>query len=605
MRVFLPLCAALSPAVAFLGACAGAGVSRDAGSSAVRDFLEMYNATEQRIAAIANESKWKAATDVGPQSAAELMGAERALAAFRGSRHVIEKAKNFLQNRQALTTLEFQQLDMILLKAAEAPGTIPEIVDRRMKAEARLESALESFPYCAASNGGKCLKATSLAEIEEILLKSRNLNERKRMWEASREPGRQLEADLAEVRDLRNRVAVELGYSSYFHLQVADYGMSVSEMMQLADQILQDLRPLYEQLHLWTRRRLAARYQQPVPGRIPAHWLPENWGQRWPGLIENADFSGALHGRTPDWIIKQAERFYMSLGWEALPKTFWQRSDLYALPGGAQRKKSNHASCWHIDLDRDVRCLMSVTPSLDWFLAGHRELGRVYYYLAYSNPRVPVVLRAGANRAFHEAVADLMAGAAQQPAYLKATGILRQEGVPAQTARLLAEALEGAIVLVPFAAGTMTHFEYELYERRIPPDVFNRRWWEFARRHQGIEPPAPRGEEFCDACANRAIIADPAQYYDHAIALLVKYQLHDYIARKILGQDPRDCNYYGSKEAGKWLWEILSLGATVDWRQLLKEKTGEDLSSRALREYFRPLTEYLLKENGGQSGSWE
>jgi peptidyl-dipeptidase A len=48
------------------------------------------------------------------------------------------------------------------------------------------------------------------------------------------------------------------------------------------------------------------------------------------------------------------------------------------------------------------------------------------------------------------------------------------------------------------------------------------------------------------------------------------------------------------------LSEILSLGATRDWRQVIREKTGEDLSSRALLDYFRPLQEYLEKENAAR-----
>ncbi|MBL8220696.1 MAG: M2 family metallopeptidase, partial [Bryobacterales bacterium] len=122
---------------------------------------------------------------------------------------------------------------------------------------------------------------------------------------------------------------------------------------------------------------------------------------------------------------------------------------------------------------------------------------------------------------------------------------------------------------------------------------------------QGIEPPAARGEEFCDACTKTHVIDDAAQYYDYAMAYLIKFQLHDYISRKLLKQDPHNCNYYGNKEVGKWLWELLSLGATTDWRQLIREKTGEDISSRAMLEYFKPLVEHLNKENGGQSGSWQ
>jgi len=36
------------------------------------------------------------------------------------------------------------------------------------------------------------------------------------------------------------------------------------------------------------------------------------------------------------------------------------------------------------------------------------------------------------------------------------------------------------------------------------------------------------------------------------MAFLIKYQLHDYIARKILKQDPHSCNYFGNREVGKW-----------------------------------------------------
>jgi peptidyl-dipeptidase A len=143
----------------------------------------------------------------------------------------------------------------------------------------------------------------------------------------------------------------------------------------------------------------------------------------------------------------------------------------------------------------------------------------------------------------------------------------------------------------------MTHFEQDLYEKKLPAVQFNRRWWELVRRYQGIQPPSPRGEQYCDACTKSNIIDDPAQSYDYALAYLIRYQLHDYIARQILHQDPHNCNYYGNKEVGKWLWEILSLGSTRGWRQLLREKTGEDISSRAFVEYFKPLAAYLEKAN--------
>jgi peptidyl-dipeptidase A len=587
-----PILAAFVAVCCLLTGCAGGGSVQ---KSEVQEFLKMYDEVSQRVGTVAAEAEWQAATDVTDEHTGQRIGAQRAAAAFTGSRYVIEDSRRFLRLKDSLSDLEFRQLDKILLNAAESPATIPDVVRARIEAEARLDAVLDSFTFCLEERGGKCVKPVTAEDIDQKLLASRDLAERRRIWEVSKQDGAPLKKGLVEVRDLRNRVATELGYSSYFHLQVADYGMTVPEMMQLLDKMLVDTEPLYRQLHLYARRRLAERYRQPVPEEIPAHWLPNRWGQEWPGLAESANLDPLFKGRPPEWIVQQAEQFYTSMGFPALPRSFWTKSDLYALPPGATRKKNTHASAWHIDSDQDVRSLMNVVPNFRWFETSHHELGHIYYYLAYSNPRVPVVLREGANRAFHEAVGDLISIAARQEPYLRQIGILPADRKIDRTEWLLNEALDSAVVFLPFSAGVMSHFEHDLYEGKLPADKFNRRWWDLVERYQAIRPPAPRGEEYCDACTKTHIIDDPAQYYDYALASLIKYQLHDYIARKILKQDPHDCNYYGNKDVGKWLSEILSLGATRDWRQVIREKTGEDLSSRALLEYFRPLQEYLQK----------
>ncbi|MCG8399433.1 hypothetical protein LWS67_23380, partial [Bacillus atrophaeus] len=65
----------------------------------------MYNEMDQRIATVAAEANWKSSTDVSEQHTGERIGADRAEAAFRGSRYVIENAKEFLKNRQSLEEL--------------------------------------------------------------------------------------------------------------------------------------------------------------------------------------------------------------------------------------------------------------------------------------------------------------------------------------------------------------------------------------------------------------------------------------------------------------------------------------------------------------------
>ncbi len=557
----------------------------------------MYNEVDQRLETVANEAEWKSSTDVTEEHTGERIGAERALAAFRGSRYVIDRSRRLLDLKGSLADLEFRQLDKILLSAAESPGSIPAVVEARVRKEAELTAMLDGFTFCLERRNGACVKPVSPNQIDEVLLRSTNLSERRKYWEVSKQTGPALKAGLVELRDLRNRVAAELGYSSYFHLKVADYGMTVAEMMQLMQKTVRETEPLYRQLHLYARRKLAHRYRQPVPERLPADWLSNRWGQEWPGLVEAADLDGLFDWKSPQWIVQQSERFYRSLGMPALPHSFWEKSDLYELPPGATRKKNTHASAWHIDRNQDVRGLMNVTPNFRWFETSHHELGHVYYCLAFSNPNVPIVLRDGANRAFHEAVGELISIAVRQPPYLRQIGILPAARKIDQTQWLLGEALDSSVVFIPWSAGVMTHFEHDFYERKLPPGQFNARWWELVAQYQNIVPPAPRGEEQCDACTKTHIVDDPAEYYDYALAFLIKYQLHDYIARKILRQNPHECNYNGNREVGRWLWDLMSQGATKDWRQLIREKTGEDLSSRALLEYFRPLQAYLEAEN--------
>jgi peptidyl-dipeptidase A len=120
-----------------------------------------------------------------------------------------------------------------------------------------------------------------------------------------------------------------------------------------------------------------------------------------------------------------------------------------------------------------------------------------------------------------------------------------------------------------------------------------------------VEPPAPRGEEFCDPATKTHVNDAPAYYHNYAFAQVFKYQLHDYIARKILKQPPQACDYAGNAEVGVFLRGIMEKGATADWRKVLREATGEDFSTRAMLDYYAPLLKWLEEQNRGRTIGWE
>jgi peptidyl-dipeptidase A len=311
-----------------------------------------------------------------------------------------------------------------------------------------------------------------------------------------------------------------------------------------------------------------------------------------------------FHSKSPEWIVKTAEHFYTGMGFPPLPATFWSRSDMYPVKPGDTRKKNTHASCWHVDLDSDIRMLASIEPNEDWFQTAHHELGHAYYDISYTRPEVPILLRTGANPAFHEGMGELISLASGQKPYLQDVGVLPAGESDDDVAFLLHDALY-SIPFIYWASGTMTHWEADLYAHALPSSQYNARWWKYAGDYQGISPPGNRGEQFCDAATKTHINDTPAYYYSYAFATVLKFQLHDHIARKILKQDPRHCSYANHKEVGTFLRSIMRQGGTRDWRQVLREATGEDLSTRAMVEYFRPLMAWLEHQNQGRKIGWQ
>ncbi len=559
-------------------------------------FLDEYSAKYKELTYASSVAEWALNTRIiegDSTNAVAARKANEAFAAFTGSAENINKARTLLQQKEKLLPLQARQLERILYYAADNPQTVEALVKERIKAETEQTEKLFGFNFKIDG------KPVTTNEIDEILRAENNLARRQQAWEASKEVGKALKDGLQNLQRLRNQTVQALGYKDYFTYQVSDYGMTTEEMMALMQKLNRELRPLYRELHTYARYELAKKYGvNEVPDVLPAHWLPNRWGQDWNAMVkaEGFDLDAALREKTAQWIMEQGERFYVSLGFAGLPPVFWEKSSLYPLPAGAGYKKNNHASAWHLDLENDVRSLMSVESNAEWYETVHHELGHIYYFLTYTNPDVPPVLREGANRAYHEAIGSLMGLAAMQKPFLEHLQLVPAQATIDTQQLLLKEALNFA-VFIPFSAGVMSEFEHDLYVNNLPKDRYNHHWWEVVEKYQGISPPTPRGEEYCDAASKTHINDDAAQYYDYALSFILLFQLHDHIATKILHQDVRATNYFGSKEVGDFLRDIMYPGAGRDWREVLREKTGEELSARAMLKYFEPLMAYLQQAN--------
>ncbi len=566
----------------------------------VQVYLDDYNKQYRQLGYEWNKGEWALNTKIvegDTITSKNAQDAQAEYAKFTGSRENIEKAAKYLKLKNELSDLQIRQLKRVLYLAANNPETASEIVKEKIEADTKQTQLLYGFDFKIDN------KSVSTNEIDVSLKTENNIKKRLKTWEASKEVGIGLKDGLANLQRLRNKSVQALGYDDFFTYQVSDYGMTVDEMRNVCQNMIKDIWPLYRELHTWARYILAEKYGEDVPEMLPAHWLPNRWGQDWKELVEveGINFGEELEKKSAEWIVKKGEDFYVSLGFENLPQTFWEKSSLYPAPPDADYKKNNHASAWHMDFERDVRSLMSVdVKNSDWWSTSLHELGHIYYFLSYSNPDVPYILREGGNRGFHEAFGSMIGLASLQQPFLEEMGLIPKNVKLDDIQVLFKEALE-YIVFIPWSAGVMTDFEYELYTLDLPKDQYNFEWWNLKRKYQGIVPPYDRGEQYCDAASKTHINNDAAQYYDYAISYVLLFQFHNYIAKQILHQDPHATNYYGNKEVGEFLSDVMSPGATVDWRELMKTNLGSEMSAKPMVDYFAPLMDYLKKVNEGRT----
>lgn len=565
----------------------------------VQAYLDSYNKEFQKLLIVNNEAQWKLNTMiVESDSITNKLATEagEAFAKFTGSKVNIEKSTNYLKQKEHLTPLQIRQLEVILYLAGANPEVAGDIVKQRIKAEADQTGLLYGYKFMLGQ------KEVTTNDLDDILKNSNNLNERMDAWVCSKDLGKTLKTGLDNLRGLRNKSVQALQYKDYFAYQAAEYNMSSDEVMASCQGMIKDIWPLYRELHTWARYELAKKYNQPVPEYLPAHWLPNRWGQDWTAMVnvEGINLDETLKPKGAEWIVTQGEAFYKSLGFDALPASFNEKSSLYPLPPNTPYKKNNHASAWHMDNDKDVRSLMSVEPNTEWWGTVLHELGHIYYYKTYSNPDVPIILRSGANRAYHEAMGSLIGLAALQKPFLQQFGLVGKDVVSNDTLNMLKESLD-FVVHIPWGAGVMTEFEYNLYAKNLSVNQFNTEWWKLVKKYQGIVPPNERGEMYCDAATKTHINDDAAQYYDYSMSNVLLFQFHDHIANKILKQDPHNTNYWGSTETGKFLKSLMQPGASVDWREHLKKHLGSEMSAKPMLNYFGPLLTYLKRVNAGRT----
>jgi peptidyl-dipeptidase A len=470
------------------------------------------------------------------------------------------------------------------------------------KLAASLEGDYGKGKYCPEGDKGKCL---GIDELGVTMANSRSPEELKQTWLGWHQISPPYRKNYERFVELSNKGARELGFKDTGAMWRSKYDMEPDAFAAEMERLWLQVKPLYDSLYTYTRRKLSEKYGKEVVAEdkpIPAHLLGNMWAQQWGNIYpllapqggdRGFDLTKTLKERNtdPKQMVRYGESFFTSLGFASLPPTFWERS-LFSKP--VDHDVVCHASAWDVDFEKDVRLKMCVQITEEDFSVVHHELGHNYYQMAYA--KQPFLYRDSANDGFHEAIGDTMALSVTPP-YLKQLGLINTlPDASADTGFLLQRALD-KVAFLPFGY-LVDQWRWKVFSGEIGPNDYNKAWWELREKYQGVAPPEPRSEKDFDAGAKYHVPAN-VPYSRYFLAAILQFQFHRALCREAGFTGPlHQCSIYGNKKAGERLQQMLAMGSSKPWPEALKAMTGEDkMDATAIIDYFAPLKTWLDAEN--------
>jgi peptidyl-dipeptidase A len=600
IALFIPL-ALLAASLA----CSRAPSAAAPGAADAKRFLDDTNAEMLKLGVEQGRAGWVQQTFITDDT--EILAAEANRAANDAGVRFAKTAAKY--DRVDVPADERRQLTVLKTALVLPPPSNPQESDELAKIMARLESAYGKGTWCVDPSKPDTCK--NIDDVTRILAVPGDEKTLRAAWEGWHTISPPMRADYRRFVELSNKGAKELGFADTGAMWRSKYDMPPDAFTKELDRLWDQVRPLYLKLHAYTRMKLRAKYGSIVPerGPIPAHLLGNIWAQDWTNIYPLVAPPDADPGFSLTEILKQrkmpaldmvhtAERFYTSIGFAPLPKTFWTRS-LFTRP--RDREVVCHASAWDIDLVEDVRIKMCIEPTAEDFTTIHHELGHNFYQRAYKDQ--PVVFRDSANDGFHEAIGDTIA-LSVTPEYLVRIGLL---GKAPDTSRdlglLMNKALE-KIAFLPFGL-LVDQWRWKVFAGEVTAADYNKAWWDLRLKYQGVAPPAPRGEEFFDAGA-KYHVPDNTPYTRYFLAAILQFQFHRALSQAAGCTLPLNrCSIYESKAAGQRLNAMLSMGLSKPWPDALEALTGsKQLDATAILDYFAPLSKWLDAQLAGKPVGW-
>ena len=385
-------------------------------------------------------------------------------------------------------------------------------------------------------------KELSNNDLKEILFTSDDGKEREKVWTASKEVGALVEKLVLELVTLRNQAAKQVGFPDYYTMGLELQELNQEALFTLLSELKRKTDPLWERYMRQLAKERKERFHTDT--LYPWH-LDDLFFQEAPK--SRIDYDALYDGKD---IVEISKRFYSHIGMPV--EDIVDRSDLFE-----REHKCQHAFCFNMDRQQDVRILCNIRPDEYWMCTQLHELGHAVYD-KYIDQTLPYLLRTTAHTSTTEAIAMIFGRLSKDPKFIDryiVKGGTKDSNIH-----------ENLLIFSRWML-VMTHFERDLYQS--PTMKRNAQWWNYVKEFQWITPPINRDKP--DWAAKLHLACAPVYYQNYLLGEMTASQLKASIGDLL------------APDAGRYLREkLFALGASYPWDETIEQVTGEPLNS----DYF-------------------
>ncbi|HZZ78750.1 MAG TPA: M2 family metallopeptidase [Gemmataceae bacterium] len=532
------------------------------GNELAKKFITYHERDVRPLDIAVGKAWWTANTTGRDEDFAAKVEAQNKLdhALASADRFAELKAAKAAQIADPLLRRQIDILYLIYLEKQVDPGLLQRITAKSNDIE-------KAFNVFRAKVGERQLVDS---EVRKVLKESKDSAERQRVWEASKQVGRAVEADLRQLVLLRNEAAKKLGFKDYHAMQLTLNEQSQDEVLKLFDKLDDLTRGPFAAAKQEIDASLSLNYGIDVDELRPWHYH-DPFFQESPAIFTvslDSPFASAD-------ILKLCRTFYAAIG---LPiDDVIERSDLYEKPG-----KSPHAFCTDIDREGDVRVLANIVPNEYWMGTMLHELGHSVYSSKNIPESVPYVLRTDAHILCTEGVAMMFERFSKNGDWLVKMGVGMPD--PAKYTETGMKMRRNQLLIFSRWCQVMLRFEKSMYAD--PQQDLNKLWWDLVEKYQLLKRPSGRNEP--DFASKIHVVSAPAYYHNYMMGQLFACQVHSAICRDVLKTDnPARAFYTDNKQVGEFMrTRVFAPGRSLPWNELTKHATGEELNPNAFAAEF-------------------